>query len=46
MRRLIAVFILATGALLAASGIARAQFTEQIDGYDVRSNCGPTAPCA
>ena len=35
MRRTIAVLILATGALLATSGIARAQFTEQIDGYDV-----------
>jgi uncharacterized protein (TIGR04222 family) len=35
MRRTIAVLILATGALLASSGIARAQFTEQIDGYDV-----------
>ena len=35
MRRAIAVLILATGALLATSGIAHAQFTEQIDGYDV-----------
>ena len=35
MRRVIAVLIVATGALLATSGIARAQFTEQIDGYDV-----------
>ena len=35
MRRTIAVLILATGALLATSGVARAQFTEQIDGYDV-----------
>ena len=35
MRRTIAVLIFATGALLASSGIARAQFTEQIDGYDV-----------
>ena len=35
MRRMIAVLIVATGALLATSGIARAQFTEQIDGYDV-----------
>ena len=35
MRRVIAVLIVATGALLATSGAARAQFTEQIDGYDV-----------
>ena len=35
MRRVIAVLIVATGALLATSGIARAQFSEQIDGYDV-----------
>ena len=35
MRRTFAVLILATGALLATSGIAHAQFTEQIDGYEV-----------
>ena len=35
MRRAIAVLIVATGALLATSGVARAQFNEQIDGYDV-----------
>ena len=35
MRRVIAVLIVASGALLATSGIARAQLSEQIDGYDV-----------
>jgi uncharacterized protein (TIGR04222 family) len=35
MRRTIAVIVFALGALLGSSGIARAQFTEQIDGYDV-----------